>query len=253
MSEFEQFVVGSATNPVMRKLLLIACLAACGDDGMTGVLVTPEEGGTITSEDGRFTLQVPPGAVAAPTRISITRAPADELPGAISGLVYDLQPDGLVFASPATATLSLTTLELREGPTIPSLMLATRRDDGTTELLAPVMEGDIPVTLRADPDGNWEAVGAVDHFTPAALVEGCYGTHHNVKPGTAVTGKKGDRWTETLTVVNAGASETLGLTIWSEAFPPLVRSPASNLSSQLSVGETSVETLTFGCDDITTG
>src|SRR5262245_53850939 len=95
------------------RLLFAIVLVACGggdsgDDDVVSITVTPEAGGTLTSADGRFTLEVPAGAVPAPTTISIRRAPADAVPDALAGLVYDLQPEGLQFAVPATASMTLT-------------------------------------------------------------------------------------------------------------------------------------------------
>src|SRR5690349_17549301 len=117
----------------VRGLVLgMSLLAACGDDaaspmtdaggrtdaGMEAdggggtdagvpshVLITAAEGGLVVAPDQLFALYVPPGALAADTEIGIEIVPAamrpPEAAGAL-GEVYDVQPEGLTFAMPAT-------------------------------------------------------------------------------------------------------------------------------------------------------
>ncbi len=75
-----------------------------GVDNTTCAVIGPG-GGTLASADGRVRLDFPPGAVAADTVITaVPRAvPADA--GFVGNLVYELGPDGLVFARPVRLTL----------------------------------------------------------------------------------------------------------------------------------------------------
>jgi len=65
----------------MKPRLAIALLfvvLGCGGDGVNApeAVTIATEGGTITSADGKVTLVVPAGALAQPTAITITPAPA---------------------------------------------------------------------------------------------------------------------------------------------------------------------------------
>lgn len=78
--------------------LLLGCE---GDGGLVQGIVTPTEGGTVTTEDGKFILTVPAGAVDQDTVISI-RTVAES--GGIGGVGYELSPDGLEFQEPVPVT-----------------------------------------------------------------------------------------------------------------------------------------------------
>lgn len=76
----------------------------------SSVRIVASEGGQVASPDGVFTLFVPPGAIAEDTDFSVRVLPRSEWPAAfdditVVGEVYDVQPDGLVFSSPARAEL----------------------------------------------------------------------------------------------------------------------------------------------------
>lgn len=80
---------------------------ASGDAGpLSATPIDAEAGGIATSTDGLFFLYVPPGALAADTEITIRILPLAERPAeaadAVSG-VYEVLPEGLTFATPATA------------------------------------------------------------------------------------------------------------------------------------------------------
>ncbi len=74
------------------------------------------EGGTIADTTGRVTLEVPAGALATPTEITI-RSAEDTLgnPWLFKGTVIELMPDGLQFSSPATLTLQYDSLAVPPG------------------------------------------------------------------------------------------------------------------------------------------
>ena len=68
-------------------------------------------GGTLTSSDGRLSLMVPAGALAADTEITITEMAADEIPSVFDGFVVEkafrVEPVGLDFAADVEITLTL--------------------------------------------------------------------------------------------------------------------------------------------------
>lgn len=77
-------------------------------------------GGTVVSTDGRLTLDVPQGAVAADTDISVTLVPADqrrpeleELDG--DDILYDLQPSGLQFSESVAITTAVADVVTEDG------------------------------------------------------------------------------------------------------------------------------------------
>lgn len=70
--------------------------------------ITAAEGGALQSPDGVFVLFIPPGALAADTDVSVTALARAEWPAETAEAtpladVYDLQPDGLTFTTPALA------------------------------------------------------------------------------------------------------------------------------------------------------
>lgn len=130
----------------MRKLLLALVpwvVAACGDDGGDGpsdALISAAEGGEVASADGAFKLVVPPGALAEDTRISITLVPEAEWPAQTAehppvSSVYELEPDGLAFATPARVMHTLAGSDaLRRGDEIMIAAHAMVSSDGALEI-----------------------------------------------------------------------------------------------------------------------
>lgn len=142
---------------MQRVSALIGVLAllasACGDsagDGITtatsaaeGTPVSAADGGTVTSDDGRLTLDIPPGAVTEDVEVSISALPPGEVPeGAedlpVVGVVYELEPDGLQLGSPATVEVRLDPDDLGV-PTgeagVPLVFAAVFGADGSATLL----------------------------------------------------------------------------------------------------------------------
>ncbi len=68
-------------------------------------------GGTLTSKDGKLSLMVPPGALAADTEITITEMADDEVPSVFGAFVVEkafrVEPIGLDFAEDVEITLTL--------------------------------------------------------------------------------------------------------------------------------------------------
>ena len=76
-------------------------------DGVSPVVNVGPAGGLICADRKRVALRVPPGAVSQNVTISI--APSNVLPtksGLVAGTVYDFDPHGLTFATPATLTIA---------------------------------------------------------------------------------------------------------------------------------------------------
>ena len=63
------------------------------------------KGGSLSTSDGRFTLTIPPGAVSAPTNFTIQPL-TNQAYGGI-GSAYDLGPEGISLAAPATLSFHI--------------------------------------------------------------------------------------------------------------------------------------------------
>jgi hypothetical protein len=99
------------------------------DDLLSGgaaVGVIGPEGGRLSVGNGS-SLDIPPGALAQPTRITMVPAPYNPMAVASfpGGTTYMLQPEGLVFAQPVTLTLAFDPDALPEGTTPNDLAIFT--------------------------------------------------------------------------------------------------------------------------------
>lgn len=78
---------------------------SCGDDDDPGTdrveATIDEAGGTLTSADGRLTLDVPAGALTAPVTLFVEGS-AGDAPDGVLGTPYQLGPEGTAFREPAT-------------------------------------------------------------------------------------------------------------------------------------------------------
>jgi hypothetical protein len=137
----------------------------CGGSGGGGG-VGPD-GGTVTSNDGKFTLTIPEGALGQTVQITITAMDAADLPTSIAdmadmGFNYMLMPDGLAFSTAANGTLSLTQTEaanyLGVGGALTNMVLITD-DGGELAYIDGVMAGIDQTT------GNYTVSGPIDHFS----------------------------------------------------------------------------------------
>lgn len=179
-----------------RPALLLAAVAlivaSCGDDTasttssststtaaaqQTTTTTSPQStttqsssnGFSVTSDDGRVTLDVPPEALADDPGISITHLPPDQLPEDIAAVepdawAYSLEPDGLEFTAPARLTFAIPFEEFAaEGfdDAIPLASIVTTTSDGW-ELMD---------DLRVERDGDTVYVsGDTDHFSGAVAL-----------------------------------------------------------------------------------
>ncbi len=155
---------------ILALSILILCIflfLTCNDGGRGGsstVTIGPE-GGEITSTDGRLTLTFPPGALSEDTAITIRNIDPEDLPPEFEGLdpefAYLLEPDGLEFAVPVTASLMLDEEPVQEDGSLETeLALLITSSNGGLEVLE-------NLTAEVDGDANMTtASGELSHFSP---------------------------------------------------------------------------------------
>jgi len=123
------------------------------------------EGGEITSADGKLTLTFPPGALSEDTEITIRRIDPEDLPPEFSGLgpefAYLLEPDGIEFAVPVTATLMLDEEPVQDDGSLETdLVVLITSSNGQLEVLDNLTQevnGDTIITTTS---------GELSHFSP---------------------------------------------------------------------------------------
>lgn len=127
--------------PAFALLVAALALVACGGGGATRIVA--DEGGIVTSDDGKLTLEIPPGALDEDVDITITAIPLDELAEELEGLRvaragYRLEPDGLQFNELVGVRLELDRAELGDLPEggVTAQMLVNLSSDGDLESLA---------------------------------------------------------------------------------------------------------------------
>ena len=159
---------------ITLSIVLVFLFLTCNNQGGGGssTATIGPEGGTITSSDGRLTLTFPPGALSEDTEITIRKIDPNDLPPEFDGLdpelAYLLEPDGIVFAVPVTASLMLDEEPVQEDGTLQTegaLLLTS--SDGELEVLE---------NLTQDVDGGADTTtvsGELSHFT--LLVQFRYG------------------------------------------------------------------------------
>jgi len=129
-------------------LLAVLLVLACERESEVVVALIHEEvsaagGGTFTSNNGEISLEIPPGALAQDTTITVKEVPQEEWTEDIKALepvgpVFSLEPDGLEFSQPVRITVrldpeDLAVLDLEEG--IPVFIPLNRSSDGTWDVL----------------------------------------------------------------------------------------------------------------------
>lgn len=200
-----------------RRLLFIACtlslalLAACGGGGGGGgggpkATDTPEAsptpaGTTVASDDGKLSLFVPEGAMPEGTDVSIISVPHDQLPVELSQLVgsgtgYGLEPDGLEFSQPATATLTLDRSELDDAEgTQSAYALVSFNSTAGRE----VLDSDTAATTGGD---EISVTAQIQHFSTISRTKGSLMVSLDTVPRGQVVGAQ---WNGKGTVSNANA------------------------------------------------
>ncbi|HKI86951.1 MAG TPA: hypothetical protein VKA53_09420 [Thermoanaerobaculia bacterium] len=121
-------------------------------------------GGVLSFPDGSFKLTIPPGALAKDTQMSVAELAPDDFPAELQvpsvRKVYDLQPDGLEFAMPATVEIHTDGSPAPPGSPLIGLISDSH---GTLELLGPLAN-------TVDGDGI-TASAPVSHFSRLATLE----------------------------------------------------------------------------------
>ncbi len=153
--------------PAIVLIAFVSVAVSCGGGGDDGKVVIGAEGGVVTSEDGKLTLDIPAGALDGEVEITITTVSVDDLPEALreasgSGPAYRLEPDGLVFNEPVPVTLELGKDDLPEDQPENgtfAYQLVTQDEDGELEFL------DELVTEASLADGTVVVRGKLDHFS----------------------------------------------------------------------------------------
>lgn len=93
-------------------VMLVVGVGSCSRAPSGSVVIEAAKGGTVSSADGAFVLEVPPNALKADTPVTVRLLdeaswPAEVRSAAPVGPVWELEPDGVVFDPPARATTKL--------------------------------------------------------------------------------------------------------------------------------------------------
>jgi len=153
----------------------------CNPDGSAAGEATNQAGGTVTTLDGQLQLVIDPGDLDADTTISITeevgKAPeVDLIIGTNAGegqsiAFYDLEPDGLQFASTITMKLLVNVTALNSGQRskLDIYRFEDTNGDGTEDKF--VSLGAV-CSVNEDPVNTFIATCSVqvDHFSDFAIV-----------------------------------------------------------------------------------
>lgn len=152
---------------ILLSFLAIASFAiGCGSGGgADGTFVVASEGGTVTSDDGNLTIEIPPGALTEDTEIAVISIPVEEAPEQLRALAssdtaYGLKPEGLEFEIPAVAQLRVDPDSADNGTkTIPAYALFIQGKDSPAELLHELE------TDATSEDGSVLVTGQLSHFS----------------------------------------------------------------------------------------
>ena len=111
-------------------------LSGCESGGDT---VGPR-GGTIVSEDGRFSVEVRPGALEEDVEIAIAEVECSSMHVDAVGPCYEVSPAGVGFLFPATVTFELDAGEMHDGVPVDDLALIVARGPEWTVLADRVID-----------------------------------------------------------------------------------------------------------------
>lgn len=105
------------------------------DIDTAGTMVSSNQGGTVTSDDGKVILSIPAGALSSDTNISIRARPASDIPNAhipedmAVTSHYQFSPEGLVFAQAVRVTMPFDLIDETTGD-MPLTWLVSGRGEG---------------------------------------------------------------------------------------------------------------------------
>jgi len=156
--------MGKYIRPFVIFLLLLCIVAGCngGSGGNTSITKTiGPGGGTITSADGRLTLEIPPGALTEETEITIILL---QVPGEndVDLLGYVFLPDGLEFLLPARVTVDVG--EITGTPGEGEISFTSLPIIITTEGEEVITLDNLTLELDSD-TGSTSLSGDIEHFT----------------------------------------------------------------------------------------
>jgi hypothetical protein len=143
--------------------MIFSSIRCANDENTVSAFIGPE-GGSITSSDGRLTLDFPAGALDEETLISISKIFPAELGHEFDGLdpdhAYSLEPDGLEFNIPIKASLMQDDSPVQQDSTIEfEVGFVFILSNGDLQLLDNLI-------FELDADSNLVMVsGEIDHFS----------------------------------------------------------------------------------------
>ena len=155
------------------------------DADVGGVLVSATAGGTVVSDDGSFTLEVPPGALAEDTTISIRRITPSELPESLNADAfgepfYRLEPEGLQFSEPVRTQIVLEDqqpTDVAEVGVVSRTFFSWDADNGLEPLGEHFGTPDQTMLTVVDPEAGTVAVEAsLSHFSYVVGGNGQFGS-----------------------------------------------------------------------------
>lgn len=146
----------SLLPPLVALLWLVGCGGGGGGendapssstDAATAMIGTT--GGSLTTPSGNATLVVPPGALLAPTAITIEPDTTDYAEsGVVPGASYRFRPSGISFLQPVRLTLRYDPNRLAPDEPEANLAIARTEVDGREVLLTPVTDVVVDTTAK---------------------------------------------------------------------------------------------------------
>jgi hypothetical protein len=124
--------------------------------GATTSTVIGTTGGSVASSDGVLSVNIPAGAL--PANVTVTVTPESSPPSGAIGAVYDIGPEGTVFASPVTMTFHYGSVSL--GSTTASNLRAATYGSGSWQILASAAQNASAQTVS----------GTTMHLSPYGIV-----------------------------------------------------------------------------------
>jgi len=154
-------------------LIFLFSVLSCDDDDETSRIVSSvigAEGGSITSPDGKLTLEIPPGALTEKTEINIRKLNKDEFPPELSNSLleelYELTPDGLQFLLPVKVNY-LTDLKpkISDGMIRSTATLLFSLSDGLISIM-----DNLNISVNEDDSDTIVASGEITQFSFTFLI-----------------------------------------------------------------------------------
>ncbi len=185
---------------ILILLLLPGCVGELGLPLEERILAA--QGGSIGTSDGKITVEIPPGALAEDTTVSISVLSEDEWTEDVRDLnpvgpVYSLEPDGLNFQEPVTVKLALDS----------SLyFIGANKTEITAPLLFSIDSNSQPELLQdmetvVSPDELYVR-GNTTHFSPVFISRGTVKV--NIEPGEVKFKECDVYFKPIVTIINVG-------------------------------------------------